>query len=133
MTGGSGSASPAAASIDLARITKLARLGIRDVSKVARLIGVPRSTLVNAVHAESVKEAFETGRAQFEMEALEQYAEDIARNRRNPLVIFKMKQLGWSDKVQQLAPGGSDVTGARDRLRQLIEQKRAMQAASATS
>jgi len=112
--------------VDLVEIQRLARMGMSDLSKVGRCLGVPKQTLLGPAHVEAVKDAFETGRAMFERDALQEYADDIAHNWRNPLVIFKMKQLNWTDRQAVTSGGLPDVTGARDRLRALIEKKRAL-------
>jgi hypothetical protein len=112
--------------LDLVKIQELARLGMRDITKIGRCLGVPKQTLFGPKHVEEVKEAFETGRAIFELDALREYQDDIARSRRNPLVIFKMKQLGWTDKVHSIQSDATqqDIAGARERLRTLVEMKR---------
>jgi len=112
--------------IDLEGIQRLARLGMKDVTNIGRCLGIPKQTLHGQKHAEEVREAFAVGRAFFEHDALHQYEDDIAHSRRNPLVIFKMKQLGWTDKVHSIQSDGSlsDVAGARERLRGLVEKWR---------
>jgi hypothetical protein len=91
--------------VDLDEVRRLARMGMRDVSKIAHCMGVPKQTLLGRKHGEPVKLAFEEGRSFFELDALNEYAEDIRNNRRNPLVIFKMKQCGWTDKEKQEVTG----------------------------
>jgi hypothetical protein len=114
--------------IDLAQIQEMARLGMRDITKIGRCLGVPKQTLLGPKHAEQVREAFETGRALFEQDALHEYKDDIKHSRRNPLVIFKMKQIGWSDRLVQETT--VDLTeGVRERLREVVLKFRAKQTA----
>jgi hypothetical protein len=101
-----------ATKVDLAEVRRLARKGMRSLSTIARCLNLPKQTLLGAKHGAAAKEAFETGRALFELDALEEYATDIANNRRNPLVIFKLKQLGWTDKLEAVAPGANVLESA---------------------
>lgn len=110
--------------IPLRKIQELARLGLRDLSKIARAIKVPRSTLTSPAHEEAVKEAFETGRVEFEVRALRQYQDGIKKKSFNPLLIFQAKQIGWTDKHQVVTGPGDQSEGAIERLRQLVAIKR---------
>lgn len=101
-----------ATKVDFAEVQRLARKGMRSLSTIARCLNLPKQTLLGAKHGAAAKEAFETGRALFELDALDEYATDIANNRRNPLVIFKLKQLGWTDKLEAVAPGTNVLESA---------------------
>lgn len=94
--------------IDAAEIERLARFGMRDLSKIARCLGIPKQTLMGPKHGPVAKEAFERGRSLFELDALREHADDVASNRRNPLVMFKLRQCGWDDKNE----GGLPVASA---------------------
>jgi len=103
--------------IDLDRVRGLARKGFDSISEIGRHIGIPKQTMLNATHGSAVKEAFDRGRLEAKERALEQYEKAIARSNGNltGLLIFKMKQFGWTDRVQHA--GTIEVTdGARERI-----------------
>ena len=91
--------------IDLEAVQRLARLGMRDLSKVARVLGIPKQTFLGPKHGPAVRDAFETGRAFFEHDTLIEYSEALAQDRNSPLLALKVKQIGWSDRVQVVPPG----------------------------
>jgi len=93
---------------------------------------IPKQTLTNPQHAVEVKEAMECGRVLAKQLALEQYEKAIEGSNGNltGLLIFKMKQHGWTDR--QTIDGSIEVSdGARERIRDAIEKLRAKKAAEA--
>jgi predicted RNA polymerase sigma factor len=118
---------PAAAqpAVDLARIVTLRKGGLSTVADIARALGVPKKLLTDPEHADLVREALETGRVQGYMEAAAQYEEAIRNGNGNiaALLIFKMKQLGWTDR--QAVDTTLRVTeGVADRLKDAIDKLR---------
>lgn len=115
--------------VDLDAIREKARLGQWKPAYLARILGIPKSTLMGPKHRAEVTEAIEDGRALFEMEALEQYDRACRGGKVDKaafaLVIFKMKQIGWSDR--QHGPGGGgqvelELDGADERFLDLVER-----------
>lgn len=109
----------------LKKIEALAKLGFRDLSKIGRRLGIPRETLAHGALADQVRAAFERGRLAAEELALRQYEQAIHKKASNTgLVIFKMKQFGWTDKLQSIDTPADVTEGAIERLRQLVSLKR---------
>ena len=122
--------------VDLAAVREQARLGQWKPTLIARVIGVPRQTLLGPKHKDEVLEAIEDGRALFEKEAYEQYDRAINEGAHPSIIsalIFKMKQIGWSDKIQTngsgLGPITLDLEGATERFVALVERFMKTQAA----
>lgn len=115
-------------------IREKAAIGMWKPSSIARVLGFPKSTFLDPHHREAVLDAIEDGRAQFEANAMEHYQNAINGGKVDKavfaLLIFQQKQLGWTDKLQSITPGMSpqDATGARERLKMLIEKGRAQHA-----
>jgi hypothetical protein len=102
-------------------VAKLRRTGLDTVAEIARVMAVPKQTLLNAQHAEEVRAAMDEGRAQAKLDALQEYQRAIKRGNGNltGLLIFKMKQFGWTDRVA--ADGEIEVNeGVRDRIREAV-------------
>jgi len=125
------------AQLPLEKIREKAAVGMWRPSSIARVLGWPKSTFLDPLHRESVLEAIEDGKARFEANAYERYQRAIQGGKLDKavfaLLIFQMKQIGWTDKQQVVTPGTSpqDATGARERLRGLIERARAQAGAKA--
>lgn len=120
--------------IDLEEVTRLSRLGMWKAASIARVMGIPKTTFTDAAHGEEVREAIEHGRALFEQDAFEAYDRALKGGKVDKavfvLAIFKVKQVGWTDKQQIIGQGsGIDTTGARERLKELIERKRKLMGA----
>jgi hypothetical protein len=119
--------------INLEEVTRLSRLGMWKAASIARVMGIPKTTFTDAAHGEEVREAIEHGRALFEQDAFEAYDRALKGGKVDKavfiLAIFKVKQVGWTDKQQIIGQGsGIDTTGARERLKELIERKRKLMA-----
>jgi hypothetical protein len=102
-------------------------------ASIARVMGIPKTTFTDAAHGEEVREAIEHGRALFEQDAFEAYDRALKGGKVDKavfiLAIFKVKQVGWTDKQQIIGQGsGIDTTGARERLKELIGRKRKLMA-----
>ena len=119
------------AQVDYTQVQAYAEKGIKAPGTIARLMGIPRDTLLSPVHRSQVLDAIETGRARWELWAHEQYdnalrGEEAVSKSKTVLCIFLMKQLGWSDKqVVSTGQPSSDVSGARERLLALVERYKA--------
>lgn len=111
--------------IPLGAIRAQARLGQWKVRSIGRVLGIPHQTLFGR-NREAVADAIEQGKAEFEADALAQYAQAIKDRYFNPLIIFKMKQLGWSDKLQHSGPGDGSIhlelEGAAERFLAQVEK-----------
>lgn len=112
--------------IDLDRIVELRRLGLDKVSEVARAMNIPKQTMLNERHAQDVKEAMERGAVLAKQDALEQYSAAIKGSNGNltGLLIFKMKQYGWTDRQQQ-DTSVEIPAGVRERVRELYDKLKA--------
>lgn len=114
------------AKVDLRQVERLAALGFTSMTEIGRTMGVPRQTLQGPTHYPEVREAFERGRVKAKRIALEQYEAAIKSGNGNltGLLIFKMKQHGWTDRLTH--DGTIEVTdGARERILDAIEKIRA--------
>jgi len=116
-----------ATDVNLEEVTRLRALGLRSISKIARAMNIPKSTLTGDKHGAAVKEAFEIGAVEAEVIALEQYERGINTDGGSPvpfaLLIFKMKQFGWTDR--QVVETRDELGPAtRERIREAIEKLR---------
>lgn len=118
--------------VDYVRVQELAKLGMREMSSIARVMGHKPDLFRDQTHRAAVQEAMACGRAEWEAEALQQY-EDGIRNKgglgqKMPLLIFKLKQCGWSDRIAANTGAPTvDLSGARERLMALVAKFRASQ------
>lgn len=124
--------------VDLQAIRENARLGQWKVRAIGRVLGISHQTLLGTAHKQAVLDAIEDGRALFEKDAYEQYAKAITVGAHPSIIsalIFKMKQIGWSDKLQHSGPGEGpihlDLEGAAERFIAQVEKFMAKQAAGA--
>lgn len=115
--------------VDLERVEELARLGMRELGTIARVMGHHPDLFRKPDHRADVQEAIARGRALWEQEALAQYEgalkHDKVLGQKMPMLIFKMKQCGWTDR-QQVTTGAPtvDLSGARERLMALVAKYR---------
>jgi hypothetical protein len=128
--------------IDLKAIEAEAAAGVWKVRTIGRLLGIPGSTLLGPKHKDAVLEAVEVGKARFEKEALRQYNDLIHGVTESgkgvhpsavSALIFKMKQIGWTDKLQHSGPGDGpihlELEGAAERFLAQVEKYIKKQAA----
>lgn len=118
--------------LDLDRIADLARHGLTTISELARFLGVPKASLMSEANTEAVRTAVETGKAYAKHDALSRYrvAVEEGRGALSALLIFELKQFGWSDRAAAEAPVEVSV-GARDRIESTCQAMLAKWAAEA--
>ena len=104
--------------VDLAEVERLAALGFSSIAEVARHMRIPAQRMTGADYGPQVQEAFELGRLRAKEETLTQYqaAIDSKNGNLSALLIFKAKQIGWSDR-----PNFADEQAAVDNHERAIE------------
>lgn len=111
--------------VDLDAIRAKARIGQWKPAYIARVLGIPKQTLLGPTHRAEVMEAIEDGKAMFEDDALQQYDAACKKGKPDIMLIFKMKQMGWSDRQEARGGGGAlvlEMDGADERFLDLVER-----------